>query len=121
MIEKNRPLCVFLPKVTAYRKYFDDTKDVSFLIKNDQLLEKYNENWDKVSYTIGREIDSNPVYNKIYLRAKIKSNNGKTSTNFHNNKLPNEGSQLIFILAIPIDLISITGKKSLSPNIFRRM
>ena len=46
----------------AYRKYFYETKYISFLIKDDELLEKYNEIWDKVNYTIGKEFYSNPVY-----------------------------------------------------------
>ena len=39
------PLCIFLPKMTAYRKDFDQAKFMSFLIKDDELLEKYNEIW----------------------------------------------------------------------------
>ena len=27
--------------MSAYRRYFDETKDMSFLIKNDELLQKY--------------------------------------------------------------------------------
>ena len=34
--------------MTAYRKDFNKTKYVSFLIKDDELLEKYNEIWEKV-------------------------------------------------------------------------
>ena len=30
-----RPLYIFLPKVSAYRKDFDETKHMSFLIKDD--------------------------------------------------------------------------------------
>ena len=43
-----------------------------FLIENDDLLEKYII-WDKVSTNIKREFDSEPVYNKIFLKTKIKS------------------------------------------------
>ena len=31
---KNRPLCIFLPKMKAYRKDFDEAKQMSFLIKD---------------------------------------------------------------------------------------
>ena len=65
------------------------------MMKDDKLLEKYNEIWNKVSYTIVREFGSNLVYNKKYLSAKTKSYNGKTNKNFHNNKLPKEASQFI--------------------------
>ena len=44
-----------------------------FLIENDGLLEKYNAIWDKVSTDIRKEFDSEPVYNKEFLKTKIKS------------------------------------------------
>ena len=44
---KNRPLCIFLPKMSTYRRDFDKTKCMSFLIKDEKLL--YNEIWKKVS------------------------------------------------------------------------
>ena len=47
-----RPLCIFLPKMSAYRKDSDETKHISFLIKNDELLEKYNEISEKVKNSI---------------------------------------------------------------------
>ena len=34
---------IMAPKLSAYRRGFDETKYMSFLIKNDELLEKYNE------------------------------------------------------------------------------
>ena len=43
MLKKVRPLCIFLPKMSAYRRDFDKTKSMSFLIKDGKLLEKYNE------------------------------------------------------------------------------
>ena len=36
------------------------------------LLEKYNTILDKVSGDIKKELDSNPAYNKNYLKTKIK-------------------------------------------------
>ena len=35
-------LCVMLPKMSAYRKTFDETRYTFFLIKNNELLEKYS-------------------------------------------------------------------------------
>ena len=43
-----------------------------FLIKDEKLLEKYNEIWKKVSNIIKNEFDSKPVYNEKYLKTKIK-------------------------------------------------
>ena len=55
--------------MTACRKDFDETKFMSFLIEDDELLEKYNKIWEKVKYSLKKEFDSKPVYNKKYLKA----------------------------------------------------
>ena len=52
--KKFKPLCISLPKLSAYRKDFDRTKYVSFLIKDDKLLEKYNAIWEKVIGKTGK-------------------------------------------------------------------
>ena len=49
-------LSIMLPKMSSYKRDFDETIYMSFLIKNDELLEKYNEVWDKVSNTIKKRI-----------------------------------------------------------------
>ena len=54
--------------------------------------------------SIKKEVDTEPVYNEKYLKAKIKSYNGKINTNFHSNKVPKEGSQFICFSVILIDL-----------------
>ena len=41
--EKVMLLCIKLPKMTAYRRDFHETKYMSFLTKDNELLEKYNE------------------------------------------------------------------------------
>ena len=43
-----RFLCIILPKMSAYRTDFEETKYMSFLIKDNKLLEKYNEIWNKI-------------------------------------------------------------------------
>ena len=68
--------------MSAYRKDFNEAKSLPFLIKEDKLLEKYNEIWEKVQNIIKKEFVSEPVYNEKYLKAKIKSYNKKINTNF---------------------------------------
>ena len=53
---------LMLPKTRAYRRHFDKTIHV-FFIKTDELLEKYNEIWIKVSKATKKEFDSEHVYN----------------------------------------------------------
>ena len=78
---------------------------MSFLLKNNELLEKFNEIWDKVSKIIKKKFDSAPIYIEKYLRTKMISYEGKVSTNFNVNKIPKEGSQYICLSVILIDSV----------------
>ena len=60
--------------------------NIYILIKDDKLLEKYNEIWQRVKI-VSKKIDSEPVYNEKYLKVKIKSYNRKTNTDLHSNKI----------------------------------
>ena len=80
-----------------------------YISKDNGLLEKYNEIWEKVKNSIKKEFDSEPVYNEKYLKAKIKSQNGKINMKFHNNKIPKEGSQCICLSVILIDSVFRKG------------
>ena len=62
-------------------------------MKDNELLEKYNEIWEKVRNILKNEFDSEPMYNEKYLKAKIISYIGRINTNFHNNKIPQEDFQ----------------------------
>ena len=77
-----------LPKTSAYIKSYDgQTKWVYFLMKNDDLLEKYNIIWCQVSAGINKVFDSKPVYNKTFLKTKIKYH-GDEVTDFCEKKMP---------------------------------
>ena len=44
-----KPLCIILPQMSGYRKYFEKGgKKMSFLIKDDDVLDKYNKIWNKI-------------------------------------------------------------------------
>ena len=53
--------------MNLYRKHFHKAKCMSFLIKNEKMLNKCNEIWRKVSNIIKKEFDRKPVYNEKYL------------------------------------------------------
>ena len=97
------PLCIMLPKLSAYGRDFDETKYMSFLIKDNEFIGKYNEIWHKISNNIKKLFVSEPVYSKKYLKTKIKSYKGKINTNFYNDKMPKEGSYCICLSVILID------------------
>ena len=69
---KAKPLHMMLLQTSAYVKNYDgQTKWLYSLIKDDGLLEKYNSIWDNVSTNIKKELDSDSVYNKEFLKTKI--------------------------------------------------
>ena len=78
---------------------------MSFFIKNDKMLEKY---CVKISKVIKKEFDT--VDNDEYLNTKIKSDEGKINTNFHDDKVPKEDLQYICLLVDLIDFVFRTGK-----------
>ena len=42
-----QPLCVILPQMNGYIKYFDDGgKNMSFVTDDEKIYEKYNEIWE---------------------------------------------------------------------------
>ena len=84
--------------------------------KNDELLEKYKEIWDKVRNKIKKEFDREPDNNEKYLKTKIEYYKGKLNTIFHGDKLPKEVSQYICLSVIIIDFVFRTVK-NYSPQI----
>ena len=87
---------------------------MSFLIKDKELLEKYNENWGKISKFMKKGFE--PAYKEKYLKIKIKSYEEKVSTNFDNDKMPKEASPCIHLSVVLIGSISELGK-SYSPRV----
>ena len=91
------------PKTSAYVKSYDaQTKLIYFLIEDDDLLEKYNIIWDKVSSDIKREFDSRPVYNKNVLKTKMKSHNDEI-TGFYDQEIPKVESNYNYLAVISLD------------------
>ena len=92
-----------LPKTSAYVKSYDgETKWMFSLIEDDELLEKYNTIWDKVCIDIEKENNSEPVYNKEYLKTKIKSHHDEV-TDFYNKKIPKMDSNHTCLAVISLN------------------
>ena len=92
-----------LPKISTYVESYDgQTKWMLFLIEDDNLLEKYDTIWDKVSVDIKKGFDSDPVYNKNFLKTKIKSH-GNEVTNFYDKKIPKGDSNHNCLAVISLD------------------
>ena len=72
---------------------------------------------EKVSNVTKKEFDNNPVWNEKYIKIKTQSYNGKVNTNFHNNKIPKEGSVYIWLSLILHDLV-YKKDKNYYPQVF---
>ena len=103
--------------MSGYRNSFNEPKHVSFLIKDDELVEKYNEIWDKISNGMKNGFDSEPVHNEKYLQTKIKSYGGKISINFLDDGMPKESAPCISLSVTLIDSVFKIGK-NYSPQVF---
>ena len=73
-----------------------------FLIEDDDLLKEYNTIWDKVSADIKKEFDSEPVYNKKFLKLKIKSNSDE-ATDFYDKEIAKVDSNHTCLAVISLD------------------
>ena len=73
-----------------------------FLIEDDDLIEKYNTIWDKLSADLKKEFDNGPVYNEEYLKTKIKSN-GDEVTDFHDKRIPKVDFQYTCLAVISLN------------------
>ena len=62
-----KPLCIVLSQMTWYIKYFENWgKNMSFVIKDDDMLDKYNDIWDKIKEKLSIKFHSMPVYDEKY-------------------------------------------------------
>ena len=111
-----RPLCIVLPQMSGYIKYFYNSgKDMSFKIEDDSVLIKYNEIWNKIKEKQGMKFHSKPVYNEKYIKTKVKTFN-VINTIFSDNKIPKESGHYACIEAINIDSVIKIDKKNYPQN-----
>ena len=54
-----KPLCIILPQMSGYIKYFENGgKNMSFVTKDDDVFDKYNEIWNKIKKTLNIKFHS---------------------------------------------------------------
>ena len=68
-------------------KYFDNGgKDMSFLIKNNEVWEKYEDIWNVIKNKLSIKLNSEPIYENKYLKAKVRGFDSDIKTNFLKKK-----------------------------------
>ena len=99
-----QPLCVILPQMSGYIKYFDDGgKKMSFVTDDKEVYEKYNEIWNVIKRLLKLKFTASPVRDDKYISAKLKIFKKINVTKFTDNIVPIEKNYYICIPAIDID------------------
>ena len=57
-----RAFCIFFPEMSIYKRYFDKTKCMYFMIKDEKNFDKYMTIWEKVSNIIIIKINNELIY-----------------------------------------------------------
>ena len=84
---------------------------MSFLIKDDEVWDKYHETWCVIKNKLAIKFHSEPVYEYIYLKAKVREFDGITKTSFLGNDMPKENMHYTCIAFITIDSVLRIDKK----------
>ena len=106
-------LCVILPQVDGYIKYFNDGgKSMSFVPDDEKISEKYNKIWEVIRKLLKVNFAVSPVRDDKYLVAKLKIFARINRTTFNNNSIPIERNHYICIPAIDIDSVLKINKSA---------
>ena len=99
--------------MSGYIKYFENGgKNMSFMVKNDNVLGEYNEIWDKIREKLNIKFHSMPAYEEKYIKAKVREFDGVIKTNVLGDKVPKEGKYYTCIACITIDSVMRMEKKN---------
>ena len=85
---------------------------MSFMVKDDNVLDKYNKIWNKIKEKLSIKFHSMPVYDETYIKAKVREFDGKIKTNFLGNEVPKENMHYTCIACITIDSVMRMDKKN---------
>ena len=104
-------------KTSSFVKSYDaQTKWMYHLTEDEDLLEKYNTIWDKVRAEIKKEFDSEPVYNKNFLKTKVKSY-GDDVKDFYDKEIPKVDSNYTCLEVIRLDS-ALKNDENYYPQVF---
>ena len=94
---------------------------MSFVVKNDDVSDIYNEIWDKIKNTLNITFHSMLLYDEKYKKAKVREFNGVIKTDFLGDEITKENMHYTCIASITIDSVMNMEKKALSTGLFIRV
>ena len=114
-----KPLCVILPQMDGYIKYFDNGgKNMSFVTDDEKVYDMYNEIWEVIRKPLKVKFTVNPVRDDRYLVAKLKIFNKVNRTTFTNDFIPFERHHYNCIPVIDIDSVLKIDNKTAYPQAY---
>ena len=109
-----KPLCIVLPQMSGFIKYFEDNiKNMPFITDDTNVytnIQKYgielkNLKLKKLKFT------TNPICDGKYVPTKLKIFNGVNKTMFSDDQIPMEKNHYVCIAPIDIDLVLKVDEK----------
>ena len=92
--------------MSGHIKYFQNSgKNMSFITKDDRVLDKHNEIWYKIKKMLNIKFHSMPVYDERYIKTKVKEFNGAIKTNFLADEIPKGSMHYTCISCRTIDSV----------------
>ena len=86
-----KPLCIILPQMSEYIKYFENGgRNMYFLVKDDEVLENYEQIWDVIKNKVSIKFHSKLIYETKYLKSKVREFDGVIKINLLGNEVPKE-------------------------------
>ena len=114
-----QPLCVILPQMSGYIKYFDDgQKNMSFDTDDKEVYKKYNEIWEVVRKLLKLKFTVSPIRDDKYIIAKLEIFKKINRATFTNNIIPIEKNHYTCISAIDIDSVLKINNKRAYPQAY---
>ena len=83
-----------------------------FIIKDDDVLGKYNEIWNKIKNLLNIKFHSIPVYDEKYIKTTVREVNGAIKTKFLGDEIPKENVHYACITCITTDSVIKMEKKN---------
>ena len=102
-----RPLCVLMPQMSGYIKYFDNGgKNMSFVSDDKDMHEKYGAIWARVGKLLKLlKFSINPIRDDKYVCCKLKIFGGVIWSTFTHNVVAMEKQCYLCIAAIDVDSV----------------
>ena len=114
-----KPLCITLPQISGFIKYFYVGKKMSFMTDEEEHIAALQANkiWKKIEKTLGVKLDSNPMFEERCIKTKLKTYNNRVNTVFLdtknlNNEIPEEKTHYSCIAVIGVESVINVNKEN---------